>query len=274
LVAAELDGRTREGRILLAAPLEESELWEHFGSQVEREDLIEWDSASRSVLARRRDRLGSLVLRESPVADPDPERVRAELLDGIKKEGLELLPWTESAQGLRDRVRFLHQLDPSWPDLSIPSLATSLETWLGPHVTGIRRLEDLSRLDFAAILVRALTWQQRVALDQWAPTHIEVPSGSRITVDYSNPEAPTLAVRLQELFGWRETPRIARGRVLLTLHLLSPARRPVQVTRDLAGFWQTMYFEVRKELNARYPKHYWPDDPLVAEPTRHTKRRR
>jgi ATP-dependent helicase HrpB len=274
LAVAELDGRTKESRILLAAPLEEAELWEHFGSQVEREDLIQWDPTTRAVVARRRERLGALVLREAPLRDPDPERVKQKLLDVVRKEGLELLPWADSVRGLRDRVRFLHQLDRSWPDFSDQGLAVSLETWLGPHLTGVRRLEDLGLLDFTRILEGQLTRQQRVALDQVAPTHVEVPSGSRIAVDYSNPEAPVLAVRLQEVFGWRDAPRIGQGRVPLTLHLLSPARRPVQVTRDLAGFWQTMYFEVRKELKGRYPKHYWPDDPLSAEPIRKAGRTR
>jgi ATP-dependent helicase HrpB len=273
IVVVELDGRRRESRILLAAPLEESEIWEHFGFQVERVDSIQWDSISKTVVASRRECLGALVLREAALPDPDPDRIREVLLGGVRREGLERLPWTDSARGLQQRVRFLHRMDPSWPDFSDEGLADSLETWLGPHVVGMRGLDDLRRVDLAAALEGELTWRQRTTLDQWAPSHIVVPSGSRIAIDYSEPGAPVLAVRLQEVFGWRETPRVGGGGVPLTLHLLSPARRPVQVTRDLAGFWQTMYFEVRRELKARYPKHYWPDDPLIAKPTRHGKRR-
>jgi ATP-dependent helicase HrpB len=274
LAVAELDGRARESRILLAAPLDEADLWEHFGPQIEREDRIEWDSATRSVTASRRERLGALVLRESMLPEPEPVRVSEALLSGIRREGLGLLPWTQAALSLRERVRFLQRLDPTWPDFSDQGLAGTLEQWLGPHLIGMRRLDDLGQLDLAGTLGSALTWQQRAMLEQWAPIRIEVPSGSWIPVDYSDPETPVLAVRIQELFGWRETPRIAQGRVPLTLHLLSPAGRPVQVTGDLAGFWRTMYFEVRKELRGRYPKHSWPDDPLVAEPTRRVKRGR
>ena len=149
----------------------------------------------------------------------------------------------------------------------------SLSDWLAPFVAGIRRLDDLTRLDLARILWTRVGWQLRPALDELAPTHLEVPSGSRIPVDYSDPEAPALAVRLQEVFGWTETPRIGGGRLPVTLRLLSPARRPVQITTDLASFWRDTYFEVKKELKGRYPKHYWPDDPLTAEATRRVRPR-
>jgi ATP-dependent helicase HrpB len=191
----------------------------------------------------------------------------------IRREGVERLPWTEPARGTRARLAFLHQLDAGWPDVSPEALTAELDMWLGPRLAGVRRWDQLERLDLAALLLDRLPWDRRAALEEWAPSHIEVPSGSRVPVDYSDPAAPVLAVRLQELFGLTETPAVARGRVPLTLHLLSPARRPVQVTRDLAGFWRTTYFEVRKDLKGRYPKHHWPDDPLRSEPTRHPKRR-
>jgi ATP-dependent helicase HrpB len=143
----------------------------------------------------------------------------------------------------------------------------------GPALSGLRRWSDVEALDLAAVLVGRLTWAQRAALDDLAPTHVVVPTGSRVRVDYADPAAPVLAVRLQELFGVADTPRIAGGRVALTLHLLSPAHRPVQVTRDLAGFWRSSYFDVRKDLRGRYPRHPWPDDPLAAEPTRRVKPR-
>ncbi len=274
LAVAALDGSSRESRILLAAPLEGAELLEHFGSQIEREAIVEWDPTARAVVSRRLERLGAVILLDSPLRDPDPEALRQVLLEAIRREGLGVLPWTDSARSLRDRVRFLHQQDPSWPDFSDQGLAVTLESWLGPHLTRIRRIDDLGRVDLTGLLETQLTWRQRAELTNAAPTHIEVPSGSRVAIDYSNPDVPVLAVRLQELFGWRDTPRIAQGRVPLTLHLLSPARRPVQVTRDLAGFWQSMYFEVRKELKGRYPKHHWPDDPMAAEATKATRPRR
>jgi ATP-dependent helicase HrpB len=158
-----------------------------------------------------------------------------------------------------------------WPD---DPLAATLHDWLGPHLTGIRGRGDLQRISLESVLLGMLTWEWRARLDELAPTHMTVPSGSRIPIDYSNPEAPVVAVRLQEMFGLTETPRIMRGAVPLTVHLLSPAGRPVQVTRDLASFWRTTYFDVRKDLKGRYPKHHWPDDPLTAPPTSRAKPRR
>ncbi|HEU5119142.1 MAG TPA: ATP-dependent helicase C-terminal domain-containing protein, partial [Isosphaeraceae bacterium] len=164
-------------------------------------------------------------------------------------------------------------LDPIWPDVSDEALLANVESWLGPYLFGSRRLEDAQRLDIHAALLDLLDWDRRKELDELAPTHITVPSGSRIPIDYSDPEAPVLAVRLQEVFGLTETPRVGGGRVPVLVHLLSPAHRPVQVTRDLESFWETGYFDVRKDLRGRYPKHHWPDNPLKAEPTRRTKPR-
>jgi ATP-dependent helicase HrpB len=164
-------------------------------------------------------------------------------------------------------------LDPAWPDVSDEALAMTLEDWLGPRLKGLRRLQELRTVDLGEALLDLVTPGLRGRLDAWAPTHVQVPTGSRIQVDYTDPAAPVLAVRLQELFGLATTPVVGQGRVPLTLHLLSPARRPVQVTRDLAGFWRTTYFEVRKDLKGRYPRHHWPDDPLTAPPTRHAKHR-
>jgi ATP-dependent helicase HrpB len=166
------------------------------------------------------------------------------------------------------RVGFVGRLEGGWPDLSDEALIESMEVWLGPRLGGLRRLADLAAIDLASLLLDRLGWERRAKLEQLAPTHLTVPSGSRVPVDYADPEAPVLAVRLQEVFGWTEAPRVGGGRVLVTLHLLSPAARPVQVTRDLAGFWRTSYFDVRKNLKGRYPRHHWPDDPLRAHPTR------
>jgi ATP-dependent helicase HrpB len=238
-----------------------------------REDVLAWDEATRSVVGRRQRQLGALVLQDGPLLDPDPADVARVMAEVVRGVGVEGLPWSETASLTRDRLRFMHGVDPSWPDVSAEALTDQLDGWLGPRLAGIRRWDELERVDFGALLLARLPWDRRAALEQWAPTHIEVPSGSRVAVDYSDPGAPVLAVRLQELFGLTETPTVAGGTVPLTLHLLSPARRPVQVTRDLAGFWRTTYFEVRKDLKGRYPKHAWPDDPLRAEPTRHAKRR-
>jgi ATP-dependent helicase HrpB len=192
----------------------------------------------------------------------------------VAQRGVAALPWSDRARGVQARVEFLRRLEPDrWPDLSDDHLEATLRDWLAPHLHGLRRRDELQRLDLAQVLEAALGWQQRAELDEQAPTHLVAPSGSRIPVSYADPAAPVLAVRLQELFGLTETPRVARGRVPVTLHLLSPAHRPVQVTRDLANFWRTGYFEVRKELKGRYPKHHWPDDPLQAEPTRRAKPR-
>jgi ATP-dependent helicase HrpB len=273
LVAAELDGQARESRIYLAAPIGLPELELEFANEIVREDVLAWDEASRSLVGRWQRRLGALVLQEGPLLEPDPAEVARAMAEVVRGVGVDDLPWSEAARRTRDRLRFMHRLDRSWPDVSSEALTDQLDAWLAPRLVGIRRWAELERVDFGALLLDRLPWDRRAALEDWAPTHVEVPSGSRVPVDYSDPDAPVIAVRLQEVFGVTETPTVARGRVPLTLHLLSPARRPVQVTRDLAGFWRTTYFEVRKDLRGRYPKHSWPDDPLRAEPSRHPKRR-
>lgn len=271
VVAAHMDDQGTESRIRLAAALSEAELEQHFASEIEEEQKVWWDHAAQAVRVRRQKRLGALVLRESSVADPDPNAVLQALLAGIAQEGLEMLPWNRQAIQYRERLQMMHRIEEGWPDVSDAVLMSSLDDWLGPHVYGCKSRDDLSRLSLESVLAEMLSWTQRRELEEYAPTHLVVPSGSRIPIDYSDPQNPVLAVRLQEVFGWPNTPCIGRGRVPLTMHLLSPARRPVQVTRDLASFWQQAYFEVKKDLKGRYPKHYWPDDPLKATPTRHTR---
>ncbi len=273
IVAAELEAKSGESLIRLAAPLSLDEIEEHFGDAISTEDVVEWDSDARAVRARRRVRLGAVILEEAQLARPEPAKVRAALIEALRREGLGLLRWTDAAVQLRERVAFLRRLDPSWPDLSDEALGGSLEQWLGPHLGESHRLADVERLNLHQLLLGTVGWARRDELDRLAPPHVVVPSGSRIPVDYSAPDAPSLAVRLQEVFGWSETPRIGGGRVPLTLRLLSPASRPVQVTRDLAGFWRTTYFEVRRDLKGRYPRHYWPENPLEAEATRRAKPR-
>jgi ATP-dependent helicase HrpB len=274
LAAAALDGERRVSRIFLAAPLARGDIEEDFSAAIETRELVAWDSREEAVVARRQQCLFALVLKEEPIPDPPPERVMAALLDGIGELGVSALPWTREAESLRQRVRFLRRLDDAeaWPDLSDEALAAALDQWLGPYLGGITRRTQLGRLDLAGILGARLGFEQRQALERLAPKHVTVPSGSRLAIDYGG-EVPTLAVRLQEMFGARDTPSIAGGRVTLLLQLLSPAGRPLQVTRDLAGFWRGSYPAVRAEMRGRYPKHAWPDDPLAAAPTARAKRK-
>ena len=273
LAVAELEGHPPEYRIARAAPLTLEEIRADFGEQIVRESVVAWDERTRSVKAVERTMLGAITLEEKPQRDPDAELVRAALLEQLARMDVSAWPWREGAQRLRERLAFVHHHDASWPDVSDEALVASRAEWLGPFLDGVRTWGQLEQIDWHEALAGVVPWNQRATLDRLAPTHLEVPSGSRIAVDYSEPAAPVLAVKLQEVFGWTATPMLYDGRVPLTLHLLSPAQRPVQVTRDLAGFWKSSYFEVRKELRGRYPRHPWPDDPLTAEATRRAKPR-
>ncbi len=205
--------------------------------------------------------------------DPSPTQVAAAVRDGLRRDGLDALPWTDPAHRLRERLGFLHAaLGEPWPDVSDPALLGTVETWLGPELARVRGARDLARIDVLAGLRRLLPWPEAGRLDELAPERVTVPSGSAVRVDYSA-EQPVLAVRIQEVFGWSATPRLADGQVPLLLHLLTPARRPAAVTADLASFWATGYPQVRAELRGRYPKHPWPEDPGTAPPTRGTARR-
>lgn len=277
VVVAELDSGEREANIFLAAAITREQLEAHFGELMTSVEEILWDDQAAAVLARRQTRLGALRLGESRIESPDPAATRHALLEGIRKRGPAALRFSESSQSLRQRVAFLRQLPDGqamdWPALDDDRLMQDLEDWLGPWLDGVSRLAHLERVDLHSALVTRLGHSRLALLDSLAPTHLEVPSGSRLPIDYADPAAPALAVRLQEVFGLLETPRLAAGRVPLTLKLLSPAQRPVQVTRDLAGFWVRGYPEVRKELKGRYPRHSWPDDPTTAPATRRAKPR-
>ncbi len=270
LAVAELGGIGAADRIFLAAPLELADVERRFAPQLERERVVEWDPAARAVRARERVRLGALVLREGPLRDPGAALVTRALLDAVRREGLGILPWTDESRAQRARLAFMHRLDATWPDVDDHALLSTLDDWLAPALAGVARFDEVRVGD---ALLRRLDWAQRARLDELAPTHLEVPSGSHIRVDYGDAAAPVLSVRLQELFGMRASPSVGGGRVPVVIHLLSPAMRPVQVTRDLAGFWRSGYFDVRKELKGRYPKHDWPDDPLSATPRRGTRPR-
>jgi ATP-dependent helicase HrpB len=276
LAVAELDGDRREARIFLAAPLIRAEIEEVFADRLERRDLVEWEPRENAVLARRQVRLGELVLRDEALREPPQAAIAAALIGAIRVAGLSVLPWRKEAAQLRARIIFLRRVegaDSGWPDLGDEALLAGLEDWLAPSLHGMTRLAQLERLDLAALLRASLDWAQLRTLDEKAPSHLTVPSGSRLPIDYAESETPTLAVRLQEMFGSAATPRLAGGEVALRLHLLSPAGRPLQVTSDLAGFWATSYRVVRAEMRGRYPKHNWPEDPLSAAPTRRAKPR-
>jgi ATP-dependent helicase HrpB len=274
LAIVELDGRSPDARIFLAAPLDRRELLSLYGADVVACDIVEWRSESEALYAVRQERLGALVLHEGKVANPDADVVRQALVAAIRSRDARMLQWSDEAIQLRERIAFLRSRDASWPDWSEDALLESLEEWLAPHLENVRRASTLHALPLHDLLLDTLRWEQRRELDRLAPTHVTVPTGSRIRVDYHDPSSPRIAVRLQEMFGLADGPRVFDGRVPLTIELLSPAHRPVQVTTDLAGFWKQSYFEVRKELRGRYPKHEWPEDPLQATPTRRAKPRR
>lgn len=271
IVVAQLEGAEGNARIYLAAALERSQLEEHFATQIKSVERVEWDSREARVRASRELRLGALVLTERLLDRPDPAQISAAMVAGIRELGISCLPWNRTSESWRQRVGFLHHHAPDqWPDVADVALLQSLEEWLAPFLVGVSRRDHLQRLDLMAALSTLLPWDKQRQLEAQAPTHLTVPTGSSIALDYSS-DPPVLAVRLQEMFGATDTPRIANGTVAVVLHLLSPAQRPAQVTQDLAGFWRGSYFEVKKELKGRYPKHYWPDDPLQAEPTRRIK---
>lgn len=254
-------------RIRRAAAIDEATAVEVGAPLLAEEQEIGWDGTD--VVARRVRRLGALVLVERPIPDPDPALLAAALRQGLTEVGLSLLTWTDAARALRARLAFCHAaLGEPWPDVSDAGLLAALDSWLGPDLATARRRADLRRIDVATALRRLLPWPQAARLDELAPERITVPSGSRIRVDYTDPTAPVLAVKLQETFGWQDAPRIAAGAVPVLLHLLSPAGRPVAVTRDLASFWRTGYHQVRAELRGRYPRHPWPEDPTSATATR------
>ncbi|WP_406075837.1 ATP-dependent helicase HrpB [Micromonospora sp. NBC_01638] len=260
-------------RIRRASPLDEATAREAAGPLLRTSREVGWSDGD--VVAREVTRLGAIELIQRRLDRPDRAEVAAALLTGLRQEGLQLLPWTPATRALRERLAFLrHHLDAPWPDVSDEALLDAAPSWLGPELAAARRRADLARVDVTSALRRLLPWAQAARLDELAPERIEVPSGSRIRVDYTDPGAPVLAVKLQETFGWAAAPRVGDGRVPVLLHLLSPAGRPVAVTADLASFWRTGYPQVRSELRGRYPRHPWPEDPKTAPPTRHATPRR
>jgi ATP-dependent helicase HrpB len=277
IVAVDLDDRERDARIRLAAPLTRDEIDEYMGARLTSSDSVEWSAREQAVLARRVLRLDGLVLAESALPEVPREAALTAMLEGVRQLGIESLPWSPEARDLQARVGFVRRLGSDferWPDVSDAALAATMDDWLAPWLDGVTRREHLARIALPDALLARLSWDDRRELDALAPSHLTVPSGSRVRIDYLDESAPAVAVRLQEVFGLTATPRIGGGRVPITFKLLSPAQRPVQVTRDLASFWRAAYAEVRKDLRGRYPRHFWPENPLEAEPVRGVRRRK
>ncbi|EXJ13604.1 ATP-dependent helicase HrpB [Imhoffiella purpurea] len=267
LVVAALDARGRDGRIQLALPVEESDLRSLFEDRIERLRQVSWDADREAVVSREIERLGAIALTARPRALEDEAEVARLLIEHLRGQLERALDWTPAASQIQARVALMRKTDThgDWPDLSMEGLEERLEDWLAPWIAGKSRLEEIQRLDLAEILLSQLSWEQRQRLDREAPKTLTTPAGNQRPLDYAGGEVPVLAVPLQEMFGLQDTPRLCNGRIPILLHLLSPARRPIQVTQDLAGFWARGYGEVRKELRGRYPKHHWPEDPTQAQ---------
>ena len=276
IVAVDLDDRERDARILLAAPLPRADLLEHFARELVERDEVAWDARAEAVIARRTVRLGELVLDEKPLQDTPPGAAAAALLEGLRSLGSEALPWNDESRDFQARNEFVSALGRKdfgdWPDFSDAALLRELG-WLEPFLVGVTRRAHLAKVPLVAALRARLTPQQQRGLDELAPTHVALPTGTRARIDYRDDNAPCASMRMQEVFGLAATPRIGGGKVPVTFMLLSPAHRPLQVTRDLASFWQNAYVDVRKDMRGRYPRHYWPENPLEAEPTRRAKPR-
>jgi len=274
LASAELDGKTREATIYLAAPVDVALLEQDLAAHIDQQDEAVWDDRRGTVVARRVRKLGQLVLEETALPAPSPALLQQGLLTAVRTKGLKSLPWTPAADQWIARVRLLAQTFPAdWPNVDDRSLGQNLETWLGPFLAGMNRWSDLKQLNLGQALASLLDYQQQRKLDELAPTRLIIPTGQTVTLDYTAENGPVLAAKLQALFGWTRTPTVADGRVPVVIHLLSPAQRPLAVTADLASFWQNAYPEVRKDMRGRYPKHPWPEDPLTAEASQRTKKR-
>jgi len=278
IAVAELTGTAAQGRILLAAPITSSEIEAGFADQIESVDEMAFDRGAMAVRGRRRKKLRAIILSEAPLSLQPSGETALVLAEGLVSAGLDLLPWSKPLRQWRDRVMFLRKADagtsdPIWPDLSDAALAAQIENWLVPALYDKTALKDFSAAELSEALQTLLPWELRARLEREAPTHFEAPTGTQLAIDYEAEQGPTIAVRLQELFGLTQHPAIAKGAVPLVLELLSPAQRPVQVTRDLPGFWRGSYAAVRSDLRGRYPRHPWPEDPASAPPTRRVKPR-
>ena len=276
LAIADVEAWAGNAKIHLAAPLAKKDLEKVFGDRITGQTKVEWSDSEKKVVSRRVRMLGAVIIDETPFEAEGGEVTRA-LIDGLRRNGLASLPWNKETESFRARVQWARRLVPllqDLPDLSDDALASTLEKWLAPFLGGMWKLEHLQRLQLGEILRSQFSHHQLKELDRLAPSHLQVPSGSRIALNYTPNDNPALSVKLQELFGLTETPRVGGGAIPVTIHLLSPAARPLAVTQDLRSFWQNVYPDIRKQLRARYPKHPWPENPLAAVPTKKTIRRR
>ncbi|WP_316195512.1 MULTISPECIES: ATP-dependent helicase HrpB [unclassified Bradyrhizobium] len=274
IAVGELTGTAASGRILLAAPLAGEDIERHFADQIETKDEIIFDRNAMALRGRRKRSLHAITLSEAPLALAPSDETARILAAGVCDVGIDKLPWSKAAKQWRDRAMFLRKAEgETWPDLSDDGLVAKREEWLVPMLADKIGLKDISPGDLSDAIMALLPWDLRARLDREAPTHFEAPTGTMLAIDYEAEQGPTIAVRLQELFGLNVHPSIAKGKVPLVLELLSPAQRPVQVTRDLPGFWRGSYAAVRTDLRGRYPRHPWPDDPANAQPTRRAKPR-
>ena len=274
IAVAELTGTAASGRILLAAPITQADIELRFADGIENTDEITFDRASMTLRARRKRTLHAITLSEAPLTLTPSAETAGVLADGLIAAGLDRLPWSKPLQQWRGRVMFLRKAEGEpWPDLSDDALAAQRESWLVPALFDKTSLKEVSAGDLSDALMALLPWELRARLEREAPTHFEAPTGTMLAIDYEAEQGPTIAVRLQELFGLTTHPSVAKGAVPLVLELLSPAHRPVQVTRDLPGFWRGSYAAVRSDLRGRYPRHPWPEDPASAMPTRRVKPR-
>jgi ATP-dependent helicase HrpB len=274
IAIGEMTGTAASGRILLAAQITEDDIERHFAEHIETVDETSFDRGAMALRARRKRALHAITLSEATLAVSPSEETARILADGLIAAGLDRLPWSKTAKQWRDRVMFLRKAEgDSWPDLSDDGLIARRDDWLVPALYDKIALKDISAGDLSDALMALLPWEMRARLDREAPTHFEAPTGTVLAIDYEAEQGPTIAVRLQELFGLNTHPSIAAGKVPLVLELLSPAQRPVQVTRDLPGFWRGSYAAVRSDLRGRYPRHPWPEDPANALPTRRVKPR-
>jgi ATP-dependent helicase HrpB len=274
LAVAELVGSAAQSRITLATAIDLADIERRFADRIEAAEEITCDAKTLTLRARRSRRLGAIVLNEQPLAVTPNDATAKLLVSAILQAGLDRLPWTKAVRQWRDRVQFLRRAEGAeWPDVSDAALAAAAEAWLAPLLAGKTSLDALNAAEFEHALHDLLPYSLRRRLEIEAPTHFDAPSGSRVPIDYEAEEGPKLAIRVQELFGLSRHPAIAGGRVPLLIELLSPAHRPVQVTRDLPQFWRGSYAAVRSEMRGRYPRHPWPDDPLAAPATRRAKPR-
>jgi ATP-dependent helicase HrpB len=266
LAVATTDGASGDQRIFLAAALTRDDIETHFAAHIEERDIVRWDSRAELAVANRQRRLGALILGDRALAAPDPQAIAQAMTKGVAEMGLAALPWSDAAKSFKARLRFLRRVLPEedWPDLSDDALLKTLDDWLSPYLAGMTRRAHLDRLDMAAIISTLVPHELKRRLDRLAPRHVAIPSGADIAIDYETEGDPVLRARLQEMFGLKETPRIADGRAALRIELLSPARRQLAVTQDLKSFWVNAYPQVRAEMRGRYPKHHWPEDPLSA----------